>query len=172
MDVKNTKYLQEWILDDNLLESDKLKIQNIIFAFSEYMVATNPDYLYNKTYLNAFVDGFLDCKTELKRKRNILNKKILNEIDNAGISRADIVIRVDRAWICKDSETELLNTFDFNSVKSNSMRYEIDYIGDKSFVVANSVDITKEYKKILKDDVELFIKKYRRICDDVQGSAD
>ena len=62
MDLKNTKYLQKWILDEVLSDDDKLKIQNIIFAFSEYMVATNPDYLYNKTYLNAFDDGFLDCK--------------------------------------------------------------------------------------------------------------
>ena len=172
MDVKNTKYLQEWILDEVLSEDDELKIQNIIFAFSEYMVATNPDYLYNKTYLNAFVDGFLNCKIELKKKRDILEKKILNEIDNAGISRTEIVIRVDRAWISKSSGTELLNAFNLNSVKSNVMKYEIEYVGEKGFVVANNADITKKYEQTLKEDIELFIKRYKEICGDVQESID
>ena len=172
MDVKNTKYLQEWILDEVLSEDDELKIQNIIFAFSEYMVATNPDYLYNKTYLNAFVDGFLNCKIELKKKRDVLEKKILNEIDNAGISRTEIVIRVDRAWISKSSGTELLNAFNLNSVKSNVMKYEIEFVGEKGFVVANNADITKKYEVMLKEDIELFIKRYKEICGDVQGSID
>lgn len=172
MSVKNTKYLEEWILDkEELSEDDNLKIKKIIQAFSEYVVATNPDYLYNKTYLNAFVEAFLDCKKELKKKWDILHKKILFEIDNVGIDRLDIVIHVDRTWISKNIGTELLNAFNSN-IKSNILKYEIEYIGEKGFVVANIVDLNQDFDKILKEDVDLFINKYKEICDDVQESID
>lgn len=171
MDIKNTKCLQEWILSDELSGEDE-KIRNIIEAFSEYMVATNPDYLYNKTYLNSFIKGFLDCKRELKKKRDILDEKILLEIFNAGISKKDIIVRVDRAWISKSDEIELQSTFNLNGVKSNNMKYEIEYMGEKGFAVANNVDLKKDYEQKLKEDIELFIKKYKEICADVQKSTD
>lgn len=170
MNVKNTKYLQEWILDRELSEDDKFNIRNIIEAFSEYMVATNPDYLYNKTYLNAFIEDFLECKRELKSKWDILHKIILSGIDSAGIDRNDIVVRVDRAWISKGIETELQNVFNLSSVKSNVMKYEIEYKGEKGFVVANNVILDQDYVKTIKEDIELFINKYEEICDNVQGS--
>ncbi len=171
MDKKNINYLQKWILDKELTEDDKQNIKIVIEAFSEYMVATNPDYLYNKTYLSAFVNDFFNCKEELKKKWSILQKRILLEIKNAGVSSNKVVVNIDRAWISKNNEIILLNTFNPGSVKSNILKYEIEYKGDNGFVVANSINLNQNYEIKIKEDVELFLNKYKEICDDIQKST-
>lgn len=167
MNVKNIKYLKEWILDKELSNEDELKIKNVIKAFSEYMVSTNPDYLYNKTYLNAFVQDFLNCKKKLKEKLDILNNKILREITKEISDRTDIVIRIDRTWISDNKGIEIMNSFNINSVKSNILKYEIEYNGEKDFSVANIIDLSINYEEKLKKDVELFIKQYKETCDEI-----
>lgn len=49
----------------------------MIGAFSEYLVAVNPEYAYNKTYLSAYVKDFIQCQKALKLKYQILLDKIL-----------------------------------------------------------------------------------------------
>lgn len=55
MEIKNIKTFQDFILNQEISEEKEKNIQQMIGAFSEYIVAVNPEYIYNKTYLGTYV---------------------------------------------------------------------------------------------------------------------
>lgn len=155
--------LGEWIIRKMTTDDEKC-IMDIIEVFSEYIVATNPDYLYNKGYLPAFIDDFLMCKKLLKQKRDILRKEIIIKLIGEGVECEKVVVSADNAWIFENEKLTLLSTFSAIDAKSNKMKFCIEYVGENGFTVANEVDIKdKEYKKVMEDDVKFFIERYNEV---------
>ena len=80
MAIQNTKDFENFIVNQEISDEKAESIEQIIGAFSEYIVAVNPEYVYNKTFLNAYVEDFIQCQKALKLKYQILIKKILAKI--------------------------------------------------------------------------------------------
>ena len=53
MGIQNTKSFQKFIESQEISADKEKDIEQMIGAFSEYLVAVNPEYAYNKTYLSA-----------------------------------------------------------------------------------------------------------------------
>ena len=77
MEIQNTIDFQNFIVGQEISDEKAEYIEQIIGAFSEYIVAVNPEYVYNKTYLCAYVENFIKCQKALKLKYQILLNKIL-----------------------------------------------------------------------------------------------
>lgn len=99
MVIQNTKGLQDFIVDQQISDEKEKNIQQMIGAFSEYIVATNPEYVYNKTYLSTYVEEFIQCQKVLKLKYQILLKikEILVGILVEGIEQ-ECIINIDDVW--------------------------------------------------------------------------
>lgn len=75
MAIQNTKDFENFIVNQEISDEKAESIEQIIGAFSEYIVAVNPEYVYNKTFLNAYVEDFIQCQKALKLKYQILKKR-------------------------------------------------------------------------------------------------
>ena len=62
MAIQNTKNFQDYIVNQEISDEKEKNIEQMIGAFSEYIVAINPEYAYNKTYLGAYVEDFIQCQ--------------------------------------------------------------------------------------------------------------
>ena len=80
MVIQNTKNFQNFIVDREISDENVEDIEQIIDAFSEYIVAVNPEYVYNKTYLSTYVEDFIQCQKALRQKYQVLLNKILAKI--------------------------------------------------------------------------------------------
>ena len=99
-------------------DGEKKNVQQMIEAFSEYMVAVNSEYSYNKTYLIAYVEDFIQCQKVLKLKYQILLNEILPKLGTAGIGQG-YVINIDHAWKVEKGKVKLNNTFNPDIVKNH-----------------------------------------------------
>lgn len=162
MNKQNTYLLEKWILQKDFTEKETEEIEEAIGAFSEYIVAVNPDYLYSKTYLISFLEEFFNCRRKLKKKREILESEILLQLQRYEVDYQYYRVNIDNAWINQNGKTSLLNNLNITQVKSNKMQFDIEYTGKSSFAIADEVDLTKDdYKNILADKVMAFIKRYQ-----------
>ena len=66
MKIENTTDLKQWILNNKISQEERIDFEGMIEAFSEYIVCTNPDYLYNKTYITSYISDFFECRLECK----------------------------------------------------------------------------------------------------------
>lgn len=169
MNKQNTYSLEKWILEKELSKKETEEIEKAIQAFSEYIVAVNPDYLYNKTYFVSFLEDFFECQRKLKKKREILENEILLQLERSGIDYKEYKVNIDNAWISQSGKICLLDTFNVIQVKSNKMQFDIEYTGKKSFAIADEVDLAKDnYKDGLADKVMTFIERYQERMSNVQ----
>lgn len=74
MKIENTTDLKQWILNNKISQEERIDFEGMIEAFSEYIVCTNPDYLYNKTYITSYISDFFECSAMLKNKYMIIEK--------------------------------------------------------------------------------------------------
>lgn len=80
MAIQNTKNFQDFIVNQKISDEMGQNIEQMVGIFSEYIVAVNPEYAYNKTYLSAYVEDFIQCQKALKLKYQILLNKFLEAI--------------------------------------------------------------------------------------------
>lgn len=165
MGIQNTKDLQNFI-ENQEMSDDKVKdIGQIIGAFSEYIVAVNPDYVYNKTYLSSYVEDFILCQKALKKKCRILINKILHKLMEAGIEN-ECIINIDGAWRFEKGKIRLNNCLNPYYIKSNKIRVEIELIHDKGFVIAEEINIDTDYNEVLDKCISVFINRRKELLKD------
>lgn len=165
MGIQNNRDLQEFIVCHEISDEESKDIEVMIKAFSEYLVAVNPDYVYNKTYLGAFVEDFVLCQNALKLKYQILSGKILNKLEKMGIEK-DCSIRIDGAWKYEKGILKLSNSINPYYVKKNKMQVEMEFIHDKGFVIADEIDIAEEYDEKLEECISAFTSRREEVLGD------
>lgn len=128
-----------------------MEIEETIKAFSEYVCTVDQEYQYNKTFLNGFIDYFVGNTMMLQAKK----KCMLQIVDRLKAYKEYIIINIDDAWLYegkKEAENKnpitLSKTFDRWSVNSNTINYQIRYIQIPGFVIAGTIDMTKQKKDI------------------------
>ena len=165
MAIQNTRAFQDFILNQEISDEKGKDIQQMIGAFSEYIVAVNPEYVYNKTYLNAYVEEFIQCQKVLKLKYQILVKKILARIFVAGIEQ-ECIINIDDAWIFEKEKIKLSNTFDPYIVKSHKMQLKLELVHENGFVVAEEICIDDNYENEINTCLKTFIERRKEVFAD------
>lgn len=134
---------------DNV-EINRTTIEYIIRAFSEYICAVDNEYLYNKTFLNEYIDSFVNSTCMLQKKRNLLE----SFIKGFNLHKDSIFIDIDSAWTYdgrikeNDKAINLHCNFDKWKVNSNIASYQIRYLGTHDLVIAGVIDIKNKDKKI------------------------
>lgn len=165
MEIQNTKDFQEFILEQEITAEKAKNIEKIIGAFSEYIVAVNPNYVYNKTYLSAFVEEFVTCQKSLKLKYQILSDKILKKVMLVGLERECVII-IDDAWRCERGKIELNNMINPSCVKSDKIQLVLELIRDNGFVIAEDININGDYDKVLDECISAFINRRKELLRD------
>lgn len=165
MNKQNTRNLQKFVVCHEISDEESKDIEMMIKAFSEYLVAVNPDYVYNKTYLGAFVEDFVLCQRALKLKYQILLDKIITKLEKRGME-SDCSIRIDRAWIYEKGKLKLSNSINPYYVKKDKIQVEIEFMHDKGFVIAEEIDITEEYDETLEKCISKFVSRRGEVLGD------
>lgn len=165
MVIQNTKNFQNFIVDREISDENVEDIEQIIDAFSEYIVAVNPEYVYNKTYLSTYVEDFIQCQKALRQKYQVLLNKILAKILAAGIEK-ECIINIDGAWIFEKGKIKLSNSINPNIVKRNKIQIELELIHDNGYVIAEEINIDEDYENVLDVCIATFIERRKELLED------
>ena len=165
MVIQNTKAFQNFIVKQEISEEKEKNIQQMIGAFSEYIVAVNPEYAYNKTYLSAYVEDFIQCQKALKLKYQILLNKILVSLVSAGIEQ-ECIINVDDVWKYENGKIKLNNTFNPYIVKKNKIQLELELVHENGFVIAEEISIDENYENVIDLCIDTFINRRKEVLAD------
>ena len=165
MGIQNTNELRKFIIDQEISEEKEKAIEHLIDAFSEYIAAINPDYVYNKTYLSAFVEDFILCQKVLKQKYQICNE-ILAKIISKGIGEWECIIKADGIWKFENGKLELSNSINTHYAKRNKMQIEIELLHDHGFVIADEIDIDDECDILLDNLISTFVEQRKELLDE------
>lgn len=161
MEIQNTKNFQNFIVGREISDENAEDIEQIIDAFSEYIVAVNPEYVYNKTYLSTYVEDFIQCQKALRQKYQVL----LNNILAAGIEK-ECIINIDGAWIFEKGKIKLSNSINPDIVKRNKIQIEIELIHDNGYVIAEEINIDEDYENVLDVCIATFIERRKELLED------
>lgn len=162
MKIQNTKCFQKFITEHEIIAEQEKDIERLIVAFSEYIVAVNPDYIYNKTYLKTYVDGFLLCQKFLKMKYQILKNEIIPRLLELRVEK-ECKVCIDGAWIYEDGRIKLNNLFNPYIIKRNMIQMELKFVHEKGFIIAEEIDIHRDYQHILEECILRFIQLRERV---------
>lgn len=165
MKIQNTKIFQDFIVSQEISDEKEKNIQQMIGAFSEYIVAVNSEYAYNKTYLSAYVEDFIKCQKALKLKYEILIKNILVKIYAAGIEQ-ECVINIDDVWKFDKGKVILSNTFNPYVVKRKKIQFELELIHENGFVIAEEINIDNNCKNKIDSFISTFIEQRKEVLKD------
>lgn len=135
--------LYSWI-EKKLTENDKTFIEETVKAYSEYIYAVDAEYLYNKTFLNDFIDDFFYSTEMLRIKKECL-EQILNKLEKY---KKSISINLDGAWRYDGKKITLSDSFDKSKVNTEIINYQIKRLDNPLFVIAGVIDITKKDENI------------------------
>lgn len=160
MKIQNNKTFQNFIEVQELFSEQENNIQQIIAAFSEYVVAVNPDYIYNKTYLNSYIDDFIKSQKALKRKRIIL-KEISIKLNNIGFEK-ETIVKIDNTWTLEKGNISLSNTFDQHIVQKEAIQLEIKSTG-YDIVVAKEISFHDNFENKLDNCISNFIEQIQEV---------
>lgn len=153
MEIDNARDLEYWITEGSLLEGAIDNVEGIIRAFSEFIYSVDSEYLYNKTFLDSFIEDFLRSTEMLSIKKNFL-EELLDELSDY---KDEIQVDVDGAWIfdMNHDGVYLSNRFSSSKINSVGIEYQIKHLSEPSFVIARKStvdDIENEIERV----VELF----------------
>ncbi len=165
MAIQNTKRFQDFIVSQEISDEKEKNIEQMIGAFSEYIVAVNPEYAYNKTYLSAYVEDFIQCQKALKLKYQILLNKILVRILAAGIEQ-ECIINIDDVWKFEKGKVKLSNTFNPYIAKRHKLQFELEFIHENGFVVAEEINIDDNYENIIDACISTYIERRKEVLED------
>ncbi len=165
MAIQNTKNFQDFIVNQEISDEKGKNIEQMIGAFSEYIVAVNSEYAYNKTYLSAYVEDFIQCQKALKLKYQILLNKILVRILAAGIEQ-ECIINIDDVWKFEKGKVKLSNTFNPYIVKRHKMQLELELVHENGFVIAEEISIDDNCENIIDACIATFIERRKEVLAD------
>lgn len=165
MAVHNTKNFENFILNEEITDEKIEDIKNMIEAFSEYIVAVNPEYVYNKAYLNTYVQDFIQCQKLLKQKYEILTYMVYVKIIHMGLEEK-CIISIDDAWKIENGKISLNNSIDSGLVMRNKLQLELKFVHENEFVIAEEINLDDELENEIDKCIDSFIERRKEILED------
>lgn len=163
--------MNELVMHDFIDQLVKGDINNESFVryidmFSKYLNYTNSSYKYNGTYLNQYVNEFIDIIQWLKNKVEIY-KKILIEIGCLG---SDYILLIDQVYYAHsftkvDEEGITSKEIDIQYVKIDKEKIMNKKIEVKTIIIREEEEylIYKEYADYQDENLT------KNICKDIKG---
>lgn len=148
------------ISDDKLCEYlDKNKkhikyIKYIFEAFSQYIVSTDKDYLYNKAYIDSYIITFLDHINSLMEKYNILEKSIPKIMDELKMNKKEFVLVIDESLMYKNDKITINESISSKIYFKDCMTIEIKCIDNddrERLLIARKIKLPKDSIALNKD---------------------
>lgn len=152
--IKNANF-QGMIEGKPLDDEEKVLLINGIKAFSEYMVAIDPEYKYNKTFLSGFAEEFVGSIAQFQKKKKIFEDVIIKPFEDYF---EEVTIIMDDVWICEKGEIDLSNKFNLSLVNSDEIQYQIKHFKSPEFVIAQKTNVANAEKNI-QEDLERFLSR-------------
>lgn len=146
--MNTDNYFDSYI--ENLISTDIAysDFKTLIELFSKFIAFTNPDYKYNGTYLQEYVNDFCDVIEKLKKKNDIYSA-ISSEIKLIDIV-CDYELYIDNTY-----QYTITNNYDLSRLRSEKGYYAFDSEKIKS----DNIEITL-YLKMGNGKKYLFSRKY------------
>ncbi|MEE1126543.1 MAG: hypothetical protein U0L18_11545 [Acutalibacteraceae bacterium] len=143
--------------------------KTLIELFSKFIAFTNPDYKYNGTYLQEYVNDFYDVIEKLKKKNDIYSA-ISSEIKF--INRIDYELYIDNSYqytITKEYDSskrrleEGYYAFDSEKIKSDNIEITL-YLkssNEKKYLFSRKYNLSEEnYIEKINNDVSKFYNNF------------
>lgn len=160
---ENNRSLRKFVENWNLEKYDEKIIFYIIEAFSEYVVAVDTEYKYNKSFLPEFSKKFILSLQQMYIKKDILQREILAPLKKY---QKDIVVTIDDTWIFENGNVMLAEHFRNDVINSNKIQYQIKYVGEPQFVITKEVAIS-DAEIYIKEDITRFVDRVIKIKNDL-----
>lgn len=145
------------ISDDELceyLDKNKKHIKYIFKAFSQYIVSTDKDYLYNKAYIDSYIITFLDHINSLMEKYNILEKSIPKIMDELKMNKKEFVLVIDESLMYKNGKITINESVSSKIYFKDCMTIEIKCIDNddrERLLIARKIKLPKDSIALNKD---------------------
>lgn len=143
------------------LDKNKEKITYILEAFSQYIVSTDKDYLYNKAYIDSYIITFLDHISSLMEKYNILEKNIPKIMDELKMNKKEFVLVIDESLMYKNDKITINESISSRIYFKDCMTIEIKCIDNddrerlliarKIKLLKDSIALNKDLRDLLRD---------------------
>ena len=143
------------------LDKNEKYIKCILEAFSQYIVSTDKDYLYNKAYIDSYIITFWDHINSLMEKYNILEKSIPKIMDELKMNKKEFVLVIDESLMYKNDKITINESISSKIYFKDCMTIEIKCIdsGDKERLLIarkiklpkDSIALNKDLRKLLSD---------------------
>ena len=157
--IENTTDLKQWILNNKISQEERIDFEGMIEAFSEYIVCTNPDYLYNKTYITSYISDFFECSAMLRNKYMIIEKNIIPMLQKEKIDMLNVIIRIDEIWNYFRGKCTMSNNIDINVAKNPNIKLELKYMGEEEYVIAKYIKRNNDFQESIEKCVKEFINR-------------
>ena len=136
------------------LDKNKEKITYILEAFSQYIVSTDKDYLYNKAYIDSYIITFLDHISSLMEKYNILEKNIPKIMDELKMNKKEFVLVIDESLMYKNDKITINESISSRIYFKDCMTIEIKCIDNddrERLLIARKIKLPKDSIALNKD---------------------
>ena len=137
--------LKKFIMENNFENDGNSAAENLLKAFSQYVVSTDKDFLYNKTYFNVFIEEFLSNIVNLKKKYNIMRYHIPKVLKEVGMGQIRCIVIIDDIFIYKDKTISLADEFCASYCNNDKLRIVVKYVDnteeDERILIAKEIKI-------------------------------
>lgn len=136
------------------LEKNKENITYILEAFSQYIVSTDKDYLYNKAYIDSYIITFWDHISSLMEKYNILEKNIPKIMDELKMNKKEFVLVIDESLMYKNDKITINESISSKIYFKDCMTIEIKCIDNddrERLLIARKIKLPKDSLALNKD---------------------
>lgn len=153
------------MIEDGTLEKGQFEKQ--IMAFSGFLSETNSEFVYNKTYLPCYIEGFWDFLQAFHRKYFFVT-----EVFKMAEKYSDISLRIDRYWQQETSYEEGNPKLNINKdvywghgnsrVMDETILIECSVLrGVERFIFQRKIEDNREERNQAKQQLEDFFKLYK-----------
>lgn len=146
--VNVNEQLENWLSRDLNISENELKL--FLKAYSEFIVAVNPDYYYNKTYLQTYFEDFLNVNRNLKNKKIIL-ERIVDTIETSVYEKSDFKINIDNILVYHNEEIAINNKFNKDTAMNKKIAIQYEYTNDMDYIrfYECNIDEPDKYIKVI-----------------------
>lgn len=160
--------LKNFIMEKLCWDNEDKVAEKLLKAFSQYVVSTNKDFLYNKTYFNLFIEEFLSNIVKLKKKYNVMRYHVPKVLKKVGMGKIRCIVIIDDIFIYKDKTISLADEFCASYCNNDKLRIVVKYVDntedDERLLIAkeikidcnNSRDISQNLQQVFEEAKERY----------------
>ena len=150
-------------MENNCWDNEDNGAEKLLKAFSQYVVSTDKDFLYNKTYFNVYIEEFLSNIIKLKNKYNIMRYHVPKVLKEVGMGQIRCIVIIDDIFIYKDKTISLADEFCASHCNNDKLRIVVKYVDNteeaERLLIAKEIKIDCNSSSDIKENLKQVFKK-------------